>query len=254
MALKHLNLGEHLRPLSELDGYTIEQGDADPRGWSVVTGEGRRIGEVQDLIVDPRMMKVRHLVVDLDDENAVSSSDPTVLLDVDDVDVDSGRREVLARRYGAAGFDASSGAYGYERESTTVERDRTTLTRSEEELHIGKREVARGEVRIGKHVETERVREPVSTRREEVVVERRPVEAGARADASITDDEIRIPLMEEEVVVDKRPVVKEELVVGKRVVEDQEVVEADVRREEFDIDNDNENIASSDRSRRRGER
>jgi uncharacterized protein (TIGR02271 family) len=172
---------------------------------------------------------------------------------VERFDVDSSRREVLARRYGAMGFDANSGAYAYARQST-VERDRTTLTRSEEELHIGKREVARGEVRIGKHVETERVSEPITTRREEVVIERRPVEAGARADASIAEDEIRIPLTEEEVVVEKRPVVKEELVVGKRVVEDQEVVEADVRREEFDVDKNNANIASGDRGYRRGER
>jgi uncharacterized protein (TIGR02271 family) len=48
-----------------------------------------------------------------------------------------------------------------------------------------------------------------------------------------------VPLTEEEAVVDKRAVVKEELVVGKRVVEDQKTVDADVRREEFDIDETN---------------
>ena len=253
MALERFNLGEHLRPLSELGSYKVEKGDPDPRGWTVVAGEGRRIGVVEDLIVDTRAMKIRHLIVDLDGDGATSSSDSTVLLDVNDVDVDSGRREVSARRYGATGFDASSGAYAYARQSG-VENDQATLTRSEEELRIGKREVARGEVRIGKHVETERVSEPITTRREEVVIERRPVEAGARADASIADDEIRIPLMEEEVVVEKRPVVKEELVVGKRAVEEQEIVEADVRREEFDIDKNNADIASGDRGYRRGER
>ena len=43
--------------------------------------------------------------------------------------------------------------------------------------------------------------------------------------------------MEEEVIVEKRPVVKEELVVGKRIVEDGDVVETEVRKEQFDIDN-----------------
>ena len=96
--------------------------------------------------------------------------------------------------------------------------------------------VSRGEARVGKHVETERVSEPVTRRREEVVIERRPVEAGARADASMSADEVRIPLTEEELVVEKRPVVKEELVVGKRVVEERDVVETELRREEFDVD------------------
>ena len=108
------------------------------------------------------------------------------------------------------------------------------LTRSEEELHVGKREVERG-ARVGKRVETEHVREPVTRRREEVFVETRPVEPGARASA-IGEGEIRVPLKEEELVVEKRPVVKEEAVIGKRVVEDREVIEDDLKRERIDID------------------
>ena len=79
---------------------------------------------------------------------------------------------------------------------------------------------------------------PVNLRREEIVIERRPVnrEAGA---TDLRDDQIRVPLMEEEAVVDKRPVVKEEIVVGKRVVEDQKKIDTEVRREEFDIDKSN---------------
>jgi uncharacterized protein (TIGR02271 family) len=78
----------------------------------------------------------------------------------------------------------------------------------------------------------------VNLKREEIVIQRRPVnrEAGA---TDIREAEIRVPLTEEEAVVDKRAVVKEELVIGKRVVEDQKTVDADVRREEFDIDETN---------------
>ena len=67
------------------------------------------------------------------------------------------------------------------------------------------------------------------------MIERHPVNREAEA-TDIRDDEIRVPLTEEEAVVDKRAVVKEELVIGKRVVEHQKMVDADVRREEFDID------------------
>jgi len=84
------------------------------------------------------------------------------------------------------------------------------------------------------------------------VIERRPVEASTPADAStIGEAEVRVPLMEEEVIVEKRPVVKEELVIGKRVVEEQQVVEAEVRREQFDVDNPIERD-SRERSSRTG--
>ena len=49
-----------------------------------------------------------------------------------------------------------------------------------------------------------------------------------------------MPVTEEEVVVEKRPVVKEEIRVRKDVVEDEEVVEEDVRREEIDVDDQTE--------------
>lgn len=239
MAYNQDHLEAHLKPLSEVSSYTIERGDPDPRGYTVVAGDGRRVGEVNDLIIDTEAMKVRYLVIDVNDD---ASTDRSVLIPVSDVDVRSDARQVVARSYsgsersyrGSASAALGSGEYDRAGED---EQERSRLTRAEEELHIGKREVSRGEVRVGKHVETEHVSEPVTRRREEVVIERRPVEAGARADASIRDDEVRIPLMEEEVVVDKRAVVKEELVVGKRVVEERDTVEADVRREEFDIEN-----------------
>ncbi|MBA4116780.1 MAG: DUF2382 domain-containing protein [Rubrobacter sp.] len=52
----------------------------------------------------------------------------------------------------------------------------------------------------------------------------------------IREDEIVVPVVEEEVIVDKRPVVKEEIRVRKDVVQDEEIVEADVRKEEVDIE------------------
>jgi len=54
--------------------------------------------------------------------------------------------------------------------------------------------------------------------------------------AEIGEDEVSVPVVEEEVVTDKRAVVKEELKIRKDVVEDEEVVEEDVRKEEVDVD------------------
>src|SRR3712207_7153376 len=56
-------------------------------------------------------------------------------------------------------------------------------------------------------VRTDRQQIEVPTRREEVSVERVPVEEGqaAATEAQIGDEELSVPLTEEEVVVEKRP-------------------------------------------------
>ena len=126
------------------------------------------------------------------------------------------------------------------------------LTRSEEELAVEKRPVQAGSVDVRKRVETERVRENVPVTREEVTVERRPVnaatgEAAAGGAARITDEEIRVPLMAEEVVVDKRTVPKEELVIRKHAVTDEKTVEADLRKERIEVRKEG-NAERSDRA------
>ena len=47
---------------------------------------------------------------------------------------------------------------------------------------------------------------------------------------------VRVPIVEEELVVERRPVVKEVLVIRKRAVRDEQVVEADLRREQLHVD------------------
>jgi uncharacterized protein (TIGR02271 family) len=109
------------------------------------------------------------------------------------------------------------------------------VQRSEEELVAGTREREAGAMRVRKRVRTDREQIEVPTRREEVSVERVPV-SGEASEAEIGEDEVVVPVTEEEVVVGKRAVAKEEVRGRKDVVEDTEVVEEDVRREEIDID------------------
>ena len=66
-------------------------------------------------------------------------------------------------------------------------------------------------------------------------------QAAVTAEVQETDDEIRIPVVEEELVVEKRPVVKEELVIKKSEVTRQQKVEADLRRERVDVERTDEN-------------
>ena len=151
--------------------------------------------------------------------------------------------------YGRREFDDSN--FIGERRRGDLGDDSHRIQRVEEELSFDKRQRKAGELQLRKRVETEHVSEPVTRRREEVSVERRPVsDARASGNVEIGEDEIRIPVVEEEVVVEKRPVVKEEIVVKKHAVNDERTVEADLRRERVDVDESN---ARRDRDIRRGE-
>ena len=122
------------------------------------------------------------------------------------------------------------------------EEDDVRVRRSEEEIRVETREREAGEIRVRKRVHTERESLTVPKKRVEVTVERVPVEGTASegdetaSAPQIGDEEIVVPVVEEEIVVEKRPVVKEEIRIRKDVVEDVEVVEEDVRREEVEID------------------
>jgi len=112
-----------------------------------------------------------------------------------------------------------------------------TVQLHEEQLHAHKHPVQTGEVRVRKEVVSENKTLEVPVTREEVVVERHPV-AGQRASSSDirAGEEIRIPVKEEQVHVEKEAVVKEEVKVGKRQVQDTQQVSGTVRHEEAHVE------------------
>jgi uncharacterized protein (TIGR02271 family) len=189
--------------------------------------------------------------------------------------MDATTSDVTDERAGAARSDTRSDAadtVDHERSDSprregAVERGGEHVTdegeirvqRSEEELVAGTRERGAGSVNVRKRVRTDRERLSVPKKREEVSVERVPVEeesqreaasesGGLEAGTREEDGEIRIPIIEEEVVVEKRPVVKEEIRVRKNVVEEEEVVEEDVRKEEVDVEDRTERSKGSGRA------
>jgi uncharacterized protein (TIGR02271 family) len=122
------------------------------------------------------------------------------------------------------------------------DEDELRVQRTEEELAAGTREREAGQLKVRKRVRTDRETIEVPTRHEEVSVERVPA-SGEATEAQIGEDEVVVPVTEEEVVVGKRAVAKEEVRIRKDVVSDTETVEEDVRREEIDVE---------DETRRRG--
>lgn len=110
-----------------------------------------------------------------------------------------------------------------------------TVRAHEEKLHVHKTPVETGEAVIRKEVHTEHKTVDVPVTREELVVERH-AGSGRASSADIKEgQEIRVPIREEQVNVEKQTVVAEEVSVGKRKVKDTEHVSADVRKEEIKV-------------------
>ena len=116
------------------------------------------------------------------------------------------------------------------------------MTRSEEELRVGKAERERGRARLRKYVVTEEVQQTVPVQREEVRVEREPISEGnvdaAMDGPAISEEEHEVVLHEEEVVTDKRAVPKERVRLEKDTVTDQQQVSEEVRKERIEADGD----------------
>jgi uncharacterized protein (TIGR02271 family) len=117
--------------------------------------------------------------------------------------------------------------------------DRELLERSEERLTVDKRTEQAGSVRVGKHVVEEQQSVDVPVTREEVTMERRSVDRPATGE-SLGEASIEVPVYEERVTADKDARVVEELELGKTKRTDTERVTETVRREEFDIDADDD--------------
>ncbi len=235
----------NLRRLGELRDFEVARHDPDVRGWGVQTRDGRAIGEVEELIVDPEARKVRFLEVDLDREGMGLSDNRRVSIPVESAEIDRHRHTVLVdgfSREAIAGMPASDdtlhgSARGMHEEGAhgAAGSRPEAASRVRDDLRRGP-EQARGGVVVGKHMETEHVSQPVTVEREQVRVERRPVAGDIQnREVRMENGEIRIPITEEQIVVEKRPVVKEELVVSKETVREVRNVEADVQRERYDV-------------------
>jgi uncharacterized protein (TIGR02271 family) len=231
-------------------------------GYEVFDQVGEKIGKVDDLFVDesdqPEYIGVKMGFLGMRSTlipwEAVSSTDDegkaiTVATDKatakdgpvfdDDREITPEFENEVYSYYGLQRSQTTDEPAAYESYQdvapSTTEEDELRVQRTEEELAAGTREREAGQLKVRKRVRTDREQIEVPTRHEEVTVERVPVE-GEATEAQIGEDEVVVPVTEEEVVVGKRAVAKEEVRIRKDVVEDTEVVEEDVRREEVDVE------------------
>ena len=123
------------------------------------------------------------------------------------------------------------------RDPRTQEIPVVELTRHEEELAVGVREVPAGSLTARKATDVERVTETASVARQDVDIERVPAEEHDSGEIeTLPDGSISIPLLEEQLVVTKRLVVRERIVISKRTLVDEQRIEAELRRERVELE------------------
>ena len=209
-------------------------------GMDAYSVDGEKLGEVERLDEDsvtiekgwffPRDFTVRYDdIVDIREDHVVVSRSRA--------DLEGWRDEGYSGwdEYDRANAEArTEGGREAPREARTEEETRIPIR--EEELEVEKRQ-REGDVRLKKvvHTETEHVEVPVE--KEEVIVEREPLEEPREAEeAEFREEEVRIPIVEEEVEVSKRPVVKEEVRAHKESRTEKRDVSGKVRKEDVKVE------------------
>jgi uncharacterized protein (TIGR02271 family) len=157
----------------------------------------------------------------------------------------------LYEYYGISGYSQYDGpdhdtVAEYDRGRETVGHDTSgpttddAMTRSEEELHVGKRQEEVGRARLRKYIVTEDVSTTVPVSREEVRIEREPITDANRGDAydgpALSEEEHEVTLKAETPVVEKDVVAKERVRLDKDTVTEDVQVDEQVRKEQIETE------------------
>ncbi len=232
---------------------------ADLQGTPVFDQSGEKIGKVEEIYYDEDTNQAewigigtgffgtKRVLVPVQGAQ-VSSDGVTVPYDKDLVkdspDVDSdpieyGTEQSLHTYYGTthqAVYDAQAAGSGDVDRQTGLENvDEQSLTRSEEELRVGKRSVDGGTVRLRKWVETQPVSADITLQRETVHVNREPVDQVVGG-TEIGVQTLEVPLRDEEAIVDKQVVAKERISLDKDVEDRTETISDEVRKERVEVE------------------
>src|SRR5215217_5784473 len=241
---------------------------AQLRGAEVIDASGDKVGTVEEIYLDQESGQPEWALVKTglfgskstfvplsgaqpEDDTLRVRYEKAQIKDAPKIDADqqlsqSEERE-LYQHYGMgySEFDDRNGDGQAGRDDTVGEdvsgpETDNAMTRSEEELRVGKTRQERGRVRLKKYVVTDQVQQTVPVQREEVRVEREPITEGNVDDATdgpaISDEEHEVTLHEEVPVADTVAVPKERVRLDKETVTDEETVTGEVRQERIDVD------------------
>ncbi len=118
----------------------------------------------------------------------------------------------------------------------------------EEELVVGKQQQEAGKLHLRKDVTEEQQTATAPVTREEITVERVPVQ-GQNVDTgpeAFVEQEVDIPIMDEQLVAGKRTAVNEEVHIHKQPVTEEQSVSDTVRKERLHIEGTDERVDAQD--------
>lgn len=144
---------------------------------------------------------------------------------------------------GTAGYSENDGYADRDRDARDrdlTDRADNGVVRHEEQLHVGKEREQTGRARLRKYVVTDHETVDVPVEREEVRVERTPLSGTEATTGTIGEEDVEVTLHEERPVVAKETVGVEKIELEKETVRDTERVEADVRKEQVEVETDAE--------------
>ena len=223
---------------------------AQLRGQAVLDAEGREVGSVQEIYYDEETSKPEWIAVGGGylvpvagasmsgnglmlpySEEQVRSSSP-----VTSDEVTQAQEAELYSHYGLD-YSESRSDSGLPEGSGGMQSAEGSVTRSEEELSVGKQQVDAGTVRLRKWVETEPVSLEVDLLRETARVTREPIDQPVDG-AQIGEQELEVHLQAEEAVVSKQAVAKERVSLDTDVEHEHQTISDEVRKERVEIEGD----------------
>jgi len=229
------------------------------RGAPVYDNDGDKIGKVEEIFYDQQtrvpewigigtgffgtkraLVPVKGAQVS-DDGLAVAYSKEQVKdsPDIDDDEITQQAEADLAAYYGL-GYSTEHSQTGLteaDKRPTKSGKDKTSVTRSEEELEVGKRSVEAGTARLRKWVETEPVTLDVELRREVARVTTESIDRPV-GEHDFSEEEVELPLHQEKPVVQKQAVAKERVGLEKDVQTEKQTLEDEVRKERVEVEGD----------------
>ena len=195
------------RALSETPPFTLAAGTPDVRGWEVRVGaDDGAVGHVHDVICD-------------------ASGSPRYL----DIDLGVLQRHVLVA-IGLGQLDAARHVVSL----PSVTREH--VARIPEYAHDPMAILDERDISLRQAYRNEPAGDPQPSDAQRLDEPRRPSLANVHRTVEGGREEIRVPILEEELVVTKRMVVKEVLVIKKRKIEETREVEAELRKERVHVE------------------
>lgn len=185
--------------LEELKGFKVAEGDRDIRGWSVKTPDGKKVGKVEELIVDPAERRVRYIEMKADHKALGIEHDRHVLVPIGTARLHDEDNDVLLERLPAQGL---AGVPAWKRGPVT--REYETSLRN----YYGAAAVDSG---------TEYYRDDLYS--DKGFHRNATADGGTGGDRSwlprLGDNEVTVPLVDDQEVIVRRPGSTEEIVIRK---------------------------------------